>query len=69
MACKNLEHGDEILENCEVACTACARCAMDAPGLITMKDNLPVVESSDRGPQLVGLVTESDLLRAAYPEG
>ena len=28
---------------------------------------LPVVERSDRGPQLVGLVTESDLLRAAYP--
>jgi CBS domain-containing protein len=29
---------------------------------------LPVVERSAHGPQLVGLVTESDLLRAAYPE-
>lgn len=44
VACKSLEAGDEILEDCEVACTACARCAMDAPALITMKDNLPVVD-------------------------
>ncbi len=45
VACRNLEEGDEILEDCEVACTACARCAMDAPGdLIVMKDNLPVVD-------------------------
>ena len=27
---------------------------------------LPVVETSRNGPQLVGLITESDLLRAAY---
>jgi acetoin utilization protein AcuB len=27
---------------------------------------LPVVEASDRGDQLVGLITETDLLRAAY---
>ena len=46
VACKNLERGDEILANCEVACTACERCAMDAPGLITMQDNLPVVDYS-----------------------
>jgi RnfABCDGE-type electron transport complex B subunit len=42
--CKSLEEGDELLEECEVACTACARCAMDAPGLVTMKGNLPVVD-------------------------
>lgn len=42
--CKNLEKGDAILEECEVACTACGRCAMDAQdGLITMAFNLPVV--------------------------
>ena len=42
--CKNLEAGDDILEDCQVACTACGRCAMDAPGeLITMDNNLPVV--------------------------
>ena len=47
VACKNLEKGDEILEECQVACTACGRCAMDAPdGLITMENNLPVVNYS-----------------------
>ncbi len=47
VACKNQEFGDEILEDCEVACTACARCALDAPGdLITMQGNLPVVDYS-----------------------
>jgi len=44
VACRSLEAGDELLEDCEVACTACGRCAMDAPGLITMRDNLPVVD-------------------------
>jgi RnfABCDGE-type electron transport complex B subunit len=44
VACKSLEEGDELLEDCEVACTACGRCAMDAPGLITMEGNLPVVD-------------------------
>ena len=44
VACKNLEAGDEILEECKVACTACGKCAMDAPGnLIEMKNNLPVI--------------------------
>jgi Na+-translocating ferredoxin:NAD+ oxidoreductase RNF subunit RnfB len=45
--CKNLEHGEEILEECQVGCTACGRCAMDAPdGLISMIKNLPVVDYS-----------------------
>lgn len=44
VACRSLEAGDEILTDCEVACTACARCAMDAPALITMQNNLPVVD-------------------------
>jgi Na+-translocating ferredoxin:NAD+ oxidoreductase RNF subunit RnfB len=48
VACKNLEAGDDILEECQVACTACGRCAMDAPGnLITMINNLPVVNYSE----------------------
>ncbi len=47
VACKNLEHGDEILEDCQVACTACGRCAMDAKGdLIVMEHNLPVIDYS-----------------------
>ncbi len=47
VACKNQETGDEILEDCEVACTACERCVMDATrGLIWMENNLPVVDYS-----------------------
>lgn len=46
--CKNLEAGDDILEECQVACTACGKCAMDAPGnLITMVHNLPVINYSE----------------------
>ncbi|MDH3650960.1 MAG: RnfABCDGE type electron transport complex subunit B [Saprospiraceae bacterium] len=45
VACKNLEAGDAVLEECQVACTACGKCAMDAQGsLITMKHNLPVID-------------------------
>jgi Na+-translocating ferredoxin:NAD+ oxidoreductase RNF subunit RnfB len=44
VACRSLEAGEEMLADCEVACTACGRCAMDAPGLITMTNNLPVVD-------------------------
>ena len=44
VACKNLEAGDDILEECQVGCTACGKCAMDAgEHLIQMIDNLPVV--------------------------
>jgi electron transport complex protein RnfB len=44
VACRSLEAGDELLEDCEVACTACGRCAMDAPGLVRMENELPVVD-------------------------
>jgi electron transport complex protein RnfB len=47
VACKSLAEGDEALADCEVACTGCARCAMDAPdGLIEMRNNLAVVDYS-----------------------
>jgi Na+-translocating ferredoxin:NAD+ oxidoreductase RNF subunit RnfB len=46
--CSSLEAGDELLEDCEVACTACGRCALDAPGLVEMKNNLAVVDYSRR---------------------
>jgi RnfABCDGE-type electron transport complex B subunit len=49
VACRSQDAGDEILEDCQVACTACGRCAMDAPGLVEMKGNLPVIDFS-RGP-------------------
>ena len=45
VACKNLEQGDAILEDCQVACTACGKCAMDAKGdLITIQNNLPIID-------------------------
>ncbi|MDZ7783866.1 MAG: ferredoxin [Halioglobus sp.] len=44
--CRSREVGDEVLQECEVACTACGRCAVDAPpGVVAMKDGLPVVEA------------------------
>jgi electron transport complex protein RnfB len=46
VACKSLEAGDGVLEDCEVGCTACSKCAMDAPNLITMVHNLPVINYS-----------------------
>lgn len=49
VACKNLEFGDEILEGCEVACTACGRCEADAPRYITIEKNLPVVDYAATG--------------------
>ncbi len=45
VACKNLQNGDAALEDCEVACDACGKCAVDAPDeVITMVNNLPVVD-------------------------
>ncbi|GAB6051937.1 RnfABCDGE type electron transport complex subunit B [Magnetospira thiophila] len=44
VACANLLHGDSAEADCEVACTACERCAKDAPeGLIEIRNNLAVV--------------------------
>lgn len=47
VACKSLAEGDKALADCEVACTACARCVTDAPeGLISIQNNLAVVDYS-----------------------
>ena len=45
VACANHEFGDDAENECEVACTACERCAMDSPeGLIAIRDNLAVID-------------------------
>jgi Na+-translocating ferredoxin:NAD+ oxidoreductase RNF subunit RnfB len=44
VACSSLESGDEMLEDCQVGCTGCGRCAHDAPQLISMNDGLAVVD-------------------------
>jgi Na+-translocating ferredoxin:NAD+ oxidoreductase RNF subunit RnfB len=47
VACKNLHFADAAEAECEVACTACERCATDSPeGLITIRDNLAVIDYS-----------------------
>ncbi len=57
--CKSVLEGDEILGLCEAACTACTRCAADAPeGLIEMKNNLPVIN-----PEKLKLETDIATLR------
>lgn len=49
VACSSLAQGDELLEQCEVACTGCARCAMESSGPVQMVGHLPVVHY-DQGP-------------------
>jgi len=45
--CKNLLEGDEAEAVCQVACTGCGKCALDAaPGLIAMVDGLAVIDYS-----------------------
>lgn len=46
VACRNLEIGDAVLADCQVGCDGCGRCAADAPGVIRMTDNLPVIDYS-----------------------
>jgi Na+-translocating ferredoxin:NAD+ oxidoreductase RNF subunit RnfB len=47
VACKNLQRDETAERDCEVACTACERCAKDSPeGLICMHNNLAVIDYS-----------------------
>jgi electron transport complex protein RnfB len=47
VACKSLAEEDEAEQDCEVACTACGRCVVDAPeGLIAIQNNLAVIDYS-----------------------
>lgn len=42
--------GEAATQLCEVACDACGKCVADAaPGLITMQDNLPVIDYAAGG--------------------
>lgn len=44
--CISKAPGEEVLEVCEVGCDGCGRCAHDAPGLVRMADNLPLLDPS-----------------------
>jgi Na+-translocating ferredoxin:NAD+ oxidoreductase subunit B len=49
--CRNPLAGELARSLCKTACDACGRCAADAaPGLIQMRDNLPVVDYGAGGP-------------------
>jgi ferredoxin len=55
--CKSRLEGDEALAVCQVACTACGKCALDAkPGVIEMRDGLAVVNydrNEEAGPEAI----------------
>lgn len=42
--CRSLLQGDPATRVCAVACNACGRCAADAPGLISMREGLAVID-------------------------
>ncbi|NUM54552.1 MAG: RnfABCDGE type electron transport complex subunit B [Candidatus Hydrogenedentes bacterium] len=44
VACKSLQQGELAEAECEVACTGCGRCAADAPGVVSIVNNLAVVD-------------------------
>ncbi|MEI7843655.1 MAG: (Fe-S)-binding protein [Gallionellaceae bacterium] len=45
MACRNESDGDIAEAACEVACTACERCVVDAaPGLVSISNKLAVID-------------------------
>jgi len=46
VACSNRAPAAEAEACCEVACTACGRCAADAPSLVRIENNLAVIDYS-----------------------
>ncbi|MGM0594613.1 MAG: RnfABCDGE type electron transport complex subunit B [Pseudomonadota bacterium] len=45
VACKSLAFGDDAEDECDVACTGCEKCSVDAPqGLIQIVNNLATVD-------------------------
>lgn len=44
VACKSLQKGEAAEAECEVACNGCGRCASDAPGVVSIVNDLAVVD-------------------------
>jgi ferredoxin len=43
--CRNLVAGDQVLEDCKVACTACGKCVVDAAaGLISVASGVAAID-------------------------
>ena len=55
VACRSQDAGEELLADCQVACTACGRCAMDASEFISMQGNLPVIDYSQGSPSAAAI--------------
>jgi Na+-translocating ferredoxin:NAD+ oxidoreductase RNF subunit RnfB len=51
VTCSSAEAGNDMLVDCQVACTACAKCAFDAPDVIQMQHNLPLIDYAKRVPR------------------
>lgn len=51
VACRNLLANEAAESFCEVACTGCGRCALDAPGVIRIEQNLAVIDYSRKTPR------------------
>ena len=49
VACNNPLAGNDLVETCRVACTACARCTQDAPDWLHLEDNLPRLRPDTSG--------------------
>lgn len=68
--CKSLLEGDDMLDMCRVGCTACGRCAADAPaGLLTMRNNLPVFNFELANLQSASAVTRCPTGAIVWIEG
>jgi electron transport complex protein RnfB len=44
--CKNLLDGEAATSLCSAACNACGRCAADAPGIVSIRNGLAIVDYS-----------------------
>lgn len=49
--CANKDFGKEVQEVCEVGCTGCKSCARANPDLISIVDNLPVIDYKKYDPK------------------
>lgn len=68
--CRSLLSGEAAEELCSVACNACGRCAMDAPeGLITMSNNLPVIDAGRIEEQTVHAIERCPTNAIVWVEG
>jgi Na+-translocating ferredoxin:NAD+ oxidoreductase RNF subunit RnfB len=68
--CKSELEGDEMLEQCSVACTGCGRCAADAPqGLLKMKKNLPVFNDELMNLQTIAAIQRCPTGAITWVEG